>query len=1006
MSHAGRRRLAGTTGLVLLLSLLGTVNANAAACGPTNTTWTGAGDGTSWTDAANWDNGVPGATTPTIIAGPVSITGVAGTVCDLTLSGPASGQIEALQGNLSVVGNASLSGFLSWNGTLASEQALDLQAHSDLALADGSVVTLDAQATFEAGALLHGPATPTTAPVLQIPGQLTLTGPATTNGVGVQLLPNANGSGSMELNGNTLTVQGPGTSLLREAATVTSSTSGGALVMGSGATLVVTTGSVIQAPASLRILAGATFGGGSNPVTLGGTGLLDWRGGSSQGAVTLAMPTLMQGGGNRLVPAGSSLTNVNQATVADGTLDLEGAYDNAGSLALSPGATVRSAAAVPLTNEAGSTLSISSTTNGGSAVLDGVALVNHGIVSLPSKSRLVLGSSGTPVTSDLADGGSISYPSAPASTTDPLGMLQVTQGSTLRLSGTTTLSLAGVLLEDPLGDGSTARLVGATTPALLTTPTAGGGTFTWRSGTLDGSITLDKLTTDISAGNAASHRVLAGQLILGGTATLNPTVVELAPQAVFRVTGALTMASAPGGFDVTGGQDGQQVQVATGGSLRHIAQSTTATGSSNSTGAMTIAVPFVNNGTVSLETSLTVPAGYTQDIGAGAPATADAPVTGLFGTAVLSSVSGDGAGPITLTAGGLGGTGTVQANPLTLGSGFLHPGTASTSGTLTLQGPVVLGGGTDLQIVLRSATDHDKLVVAPLTAGATTIPGSLALNGKLSGLSSGYDPAYGSVVAGVITFPTKTGVFATGASSGTSNGLGWRPQYPASGTAVDLSIVDVAPPALGIAGNPSFTQLTAQRFTYAAVDNKTGVDSFDVRWYRTTSTSAIGGWNYPATWQRSHLTSQTLSGLADGYTYCFSVRVRDKAANLSAWSQPLCTSKLLDDRAMSASTGWLRRGGLAAYYHGTYSRTTTAGAVLRRTGTFTRVAFTAVKCRGCGNVLVYSGATRIGSLSLNSTTTALTSWVSPVLTSRTAVVTLKVSSGGHPVSIDAFGLAR
>ena len=57
-------------------------------------------------------------------------------------------------------------------------------------------------------------------------------------------------------------------------------------------------------------------------------------------------------------------------------------------------------------------------------------------------------------------------------------------------------------------------------------------------------------------------------------------------------------------------------------------------------------------------------------------------------------------------------------------------------------------------------------------------------------------------------------------------------------------------------------------------------------------------------------------------------------------------------------------------------------------------------------MLVYSGPTRIGSLSLNSTTTGLTSWVSPVLTSRTAVVTLKVSTGGHPVTIDAFGLAR
>src|SRR5205814_2178516 len=157
----------------------------------------------------------------------------------------------------------------------------------------------------------------------------------------------------------------------------------------------------------------------------------------------------------------------------------------------------------------------------------------------PSKDRLVLTSSGTQTTSDLYDGGTLSAPSLPGSSSDPQGMLQIAAGATLRVSGQTTLDKATLLLDDPAGDGSTARLLAAS-------------------------------------------------------------------------------------------------PVATGGTRKHVAQSTTPTGSSSSNAPMTISVPVINNGTVTLETSLTVPAGYTQDVAVGAPASAPGPVTGLLGSAVLS----------------------------------------------------------------------------------------------------------------------------------------------------------------------------------------------------------------------------------------------------------------------------------------------------------------------------------------------------------------------------------
>ena len=77
----------------------------------------------------------------------------------------------------------------------------------------------------------------------------------------------------------------------------------------------------------------------------------------------------------------------------------------------------------------------------------------------------------------------------------------------------------------------------------------------------------------------------------------------------------------------------------------------------------------------------------------------------------------------------------------------------------------------------------------------------------------------------------------------TPNGLGWRPRYDTSttdgdGLGVDLRLSDVAPPALGIAGIPAFTQRDAQRVTFAAVDNRAGVASYDVRLRRGSATTA------------------------------------------------------------------------------------------------------------------------------------------------------------------------
>jgi hypothetical protein len=58
----------------------------------------------------------------------------------------------------------------------------------------------------------------------------------------------------------------------------------------------------------------------------------------------------------------------------------------------------------------------------------------------------------------------------------------------------------------------------------------------------------------------------------------------------------------------------------------------------------------------------------------------------------------------------------------------------------------------------------------------------------------------------------------------------------------------------------------------------------------------------PSGWAATTARSRALT-LARGHEYCFSVRARDRAGNLSAWSAERCTAVPLDDRDLARTTG-------------------------------------------------------------------------------------------------------
>jgi hypothetical protein len=308
----------------------------------------------------------------------------------------------------------------------------------------------------------------------------------------------------------------------------------------------------------------------------------------------------------------------------------------------------------------------------------------------------------------------------------------------------------------------------------------------------------------------------------------------------------------------------------------------------------------------------------------------------------------------------------------------------------------------------------DALVVAPLVEGGVTkAVGRAVLAGRLTGVSAGsYQAAYGTVVKDRILFAARTGSFGKASSFGTPAGLGWRPRYDIAtkdgdGLGVDLRLSDVAPPALGLARIPVFTQRSVQRVTYAGVDNRTGVATYDGRWRRgDPAKKKVGAWHRPKAWQRTKDTSQRLTGLRPGITTCFSVRVRDKAGNVSAWTQPLCTARMLDDAAVAGSAGWARVANRGGFYAGTFSRATRRGAELTRGGAFTRVAVTAVRCPGCGTLQVVIGKKVIKTLNLAGKRTGTLTWLSKLRTEQRTIVRFRVASTGKPVIVDSVGLSR
>jgi hypothetical protein len=150
---------------------------------------------------------------------------------------------------------------------------------------------------------------------------------------------------------------------------------------------------------------------------------------------------------------------------------------------------------------------------------------------------------------------------------------------------------------------------------------------------------------------------------------------------------------------------------------------------------------------------------------------------------------------------------------------------------------------------------------------------------------------------------------------------------------------------------------------WTARDAGGGLASTDVRWVRAPSNGAFSRAVYPSTWQGTTAGSATLSGVAPGFTYCFSARARDNAGNVSPWTSPRCSAVALDDRSLFATAGWSRVTG-GVFYRGTATATSQWGVALVKTVQARRIFLVASRYPNGGTVGVFWNGRLIKTVSL------------------------------------------
>ncbi|WP_426564803.1 choice-of-anchor D domain-containing protein [Angustibacter sp. McL0619] len=247
---------------------------------------------------------------------------------------------------------------------------------------------------------------------------------------------------------------------------------------------------------------------------------------------------------------------------------------------------------------------------------------------------------------------------------------------------------------------------------------------------------------------------------------------------------------------------------------------------------------------------------------------------------------------------------------------------------------------------------------------------------------------------------------ATGLSAGTHT-LSARAVDPSGATSATVSrtvVVDRSAPTVTLGAPSAVLSSASVTLTWSGKDTGgAGLRSYEVRRRYASPYGALNTASTPSTWSALTTTKLTTS-LSAGHEYCFSVRARDAVGNVGAWSTERCTTVVLDDRYLSASSGWTRAKSTSAAF-GTYTSASRTGVSLTRTSVQgRRIAVVATTCSSCGSVDVYQGGVKLGRVSLVSarTTYRHVLWL-PLRSTHSGTVVLKTTSS-RSVRVDGIAV--
>jgi hypothetical protein len=192
------------------------------------------------------------------------------------------------------------------------------------------------------------------------------------------------------------------------------------------------------------------------------------------------------------------------------------------------------------------------------------------------------------------------------------------------------------------------------------------------------------------------------------------------------------------------------------------------------------------------------------------------------------------------------------------------------------------------------------------------------------------------------------------------------------------------------------------KLSWAATDAASGVKDYTVQMSTTRYNRPPGSFRSIKSLTNTTRTSARLRKKY-GATYCFRVRARDNAGNVSRFSGKKCVTLPVDDPKATASPGWTRKTGQPTPSH-TLSVATKHGRTLTLSNVRARRVGVVVRtCKGCGTATLLFNGNQVATVHLGSRHAKTKVVLAKAFRkTKSGTLVVRVASHGKLVQVDGF----